>query len=94
MAKLSAGSRKRMPQSSFAGPNKTFPDQDKVHARMAISGATRSEHAGNISASEAAKIKAKARAKLGKGKTHHVSGMPSSHGYEVANQIFGKRKGK
>jgi hypothetical protein len=48
-----------------AGPNGSFPIGDKVHARMAISGATRSENAGNISASEADKIKAKARAKLG-----------------------------
>jgi hypothetical protein len=38
---------------------------DKTHARLAISGATRSERAGNISSSEEANIKAKARAKLG-----------------------------
>jgi hypothetical protein len=35
---------------------------------MAISGATRSEHAGNISPEEEAKIKAKAREKLGDSK--------------------------
>lgn len=50
-----------------AGPNGSFPIGDAKHARLAISGATRSERAGNISASTAAKIKAKARAKL-KGK--------------------------
>jgi hypothetical protein len=48
-----------------AGPNKSFPIGDKKHARLAIGGATRSERAGNISASTAASIKAKARAKLG-----------------------------
>ena len=49
-----------------AGPGGSFPIGDKKHARLAIGGATRSMHAGNISASTAAKIKAKARAKLGK----------------------------
>jgi hypothetical protein len=52
-----------------AGPNGSFPIGDKKHARLAISGATRSMHAGNISASTAANIKARARAKLGKGNT-------------------------
>ena len=51
-----------------AGPNGSFPIGDKKHARLAISGATRSERAGNISASTAASIKAKARKALGKGK--------------------------
>lgn len=50
-----------------AGPNGSFPIGDKKHARLAISGATRSERAGNISKSTENKIKAKARAKL-KGK--------------------------
>jgi hypothetical protein len=51
-----------------AGPNGSFPIGDKKHARLAIGGATRSYNAGNISASTEAKIKAKARAKLGKKK--------------------------
>jgi hypothetical protein len=55
-----------MPKSEFAGPGKSFPVNDKTHARLAISGATRSERAGNISAATAAKIKARARRKLGK----------------------------
>jgi hypothetical protein len=57
-----------MPKSSFAGPGKSFPINDPTHARLAISGATRAQNAGNISAGTAAGIKAKARAKLGKGK--------------------------
>ena len=56
-----------------AGPNGSFPIGDKKHARLAISGATRSERAGNISESTAEAIKAKARAKLGDG--HTTSGM-------------------
>ena len=67
MGLLTAAKRKKMPQSSFAGPGKSFPVSDPTHARLAISGATRSEHAGNISESEAENIKAKARRKLGKG---------------------------
>jgi hypothetical protein len=53
-----------MPKSEFLGPGKTFPGNDKTHLRLAISGATRSERVGNISASTAARIKAKARKKL------------------------------
>lgn len=49
-----------------AGPNGSFPIGDPKHARLAIGGATRSEHAGNISASTAAHIKAEARAELNK----------------------------
>jgi hypothetical protein len=64
MSKLDAADRKAMPKGEFAGPGKSFPVNDATHARMAISGATRSEHAGNISSSEEAKIKAKARQKL------------------------------
>lgn len=69
MTNLTAGKRKKMPKKDFAGPGKSFPINDKKHARLAIGGATRSERAGNISASEADKIKAKARAKLKKGKS-------------------------
>lgn len=64
MTVLSPAKRKTMPQSEFAGPGHSFPINDKTHARLAISGATRSQHAGNISAAEAARIKAKARRKL------------------------------
>ena len=64
MAKLYAADRRKMPKGDFAGPGKSFPVNDDTHARLAISGATRSEHAGNISGSEAERIKAKARGKL------------------------------
>ena len=67
MAKLTSKTRKAMPKKDFAGPGRSFPDEDKKHARLAISGATRSERAGNISASTAARVKAKAR-KVLKGK--------------------------
>ncbi len=65
MAVLSAADRRGMPGKDFAGPGKSFPVSDPAHARMAISGATRSERAGNISPEEEDKIKSKAREKLG-----------------------------
>lgn len=64
MAKLSAGKRRSMPKSQFAGPGKSFPVNDKAHQRLAVSGATRSYNAGNISKSEEQRIKAKARGLL------------------------------
>lgn len=64
MAKLSAGKRRSMPKGQFAGPGKSFPVNDKTHQRMAISGATRSYNAGNISKSEEQRIKSKARGLL------------------------------
>lgn len=51
-----------------AGPNGSFPIGDAKHARLAIGGATRSYNAGNISKSTEERIKAEARAKLGKKK--------------------------
>lgn len=65
MAKLTAAERKKMPASDFADPrNRAFPTNDATHARLAISGATRSQRAGNITQSQANSIKAQARHKL------------------------------
>ncbi|MDN5006417.1 hypothetical protein ACFQZO_37015, partial [Bradyrhizobium sp. GCM10027634] len=64
MTKLTPEKRRALAKALFAGPDRSFPINDDNHARLAISGATRSEHAGNISLAEAARIKAKARAKL------------------------------
>lgn len=65
MANLTAAKRKGMSKKQFAGPGKSFPINDAEHAKLAIGGATRAERAGNISPSEEAGIKSKARAKLG-----------------------------
>lgn len=68
MAKLTMAKRKKMPARDFAGGgpkgSKGFPMNDKKHQRLAISGATRSFNAGNISKSKEDSIKAKARGKL------------------------------
>ena len=66
MANLTPDKRAGMPNSQFALPGKRFPLNDANHQRLAIGGATRAQHAGNISAATADRIKAEARAKLGK----------------------------
>ncbi len=63
--KLKAKARKDLPKADFAGSDRSFPIENKEHARLAIGAATRSEHAGHISLTQADKIKAKARKKLG-----------------------------
>lgn len=68
MAILDAAKRRKMPSSDFGLSGKRFPMNDPTHDRMAISGATRAENAGNISASTAERIKSEARSKLGIGK--------------------------
>lgn len=92
MAKLTASKRKAMPKSSFAGPGKSFPVNDKNHARLAISGATRSQNAGNISAGMADKIKAKARAKLDDPKAR-AKKDPEMKGHEhlMGSKAFAER---
>lgn len=72
MSRMTAAKRKATPTSKFAGGGpkgkKGFPLTDKTHDREAISGATRSYNAGNISKGTENRIKGEARAKLGKGK--------------------------
>jgi hypothetical protein len=66
MAKLTAATRKKLPTSSFAGPGRSYPVEDKSHAANAKARATQAVKAGRMSASRAAKIKAKANKVLGK----------------------------
>ena len=72
--------------------------QDPSHQRAAISGATRSEHAGNISTSEEAAIKAKARAKLGdKGgdpPADHKAAVAKMHPAHVHKLVMDAHAGK
>jgi hypothetical protein len=66
MAKLSAAQRKKLPKRAFAGPGRSFPINDKNHARAALSMVGRAK---NLSPAQKAKIKSAARKKLGgKGK--------------------------
>jgi hypothetical protein len=51
MAKLTAKTRASIPTKEFAGPNRSFPIEDKAHARNALS---RTHFASNPSAIRAA----------------------------------------
>ncbi len=73
MAKLTGSDRANLPQSTFAGPGRSFRIPDKSHARAALSGASRAENVGNITAAQKATIDAKANAKLGHPRTHSLA---------------------
>lgn len=66
MAKLTTAERKALPKSAFAGPDKTYPVEDKSHARAAKSRASGAVNAGRMSKAEEARIDAKADRKLGR----------------------------
>lgn len=61
MARLTAAARKKLPASDFAGPDRSFPIPDKGHAKAALG------RINNAPASARPKIRAKAKAMLGKG---------------------------
>ena len=61
MAKLSAAPRKKLPSSTFAGPDRSFPIPDKNHAKAALA------LINNAPPSARPKIRAKAKAMLAKG---------------------------
>lgn len=61
MAKLTTKERNALPDSAFAGPNRSYPVEDKAHARAAKSRA--SEFAGQ---SLKGKVDARANKVLGK----------------------------
>lgn len=66
MAKLTTRQRKRLRSSQFALPaQRRFPIHDESHARFALSAASRSLRAGNITPKQAAAIRYKAQKRLG-----------------------------
>jgi hypothetical protein len=66
MAKLNAKKRNALADSTFAGPDRSYPVPDKSHAANAKARATQQVKAGHLSPATAAKIKAKANRVLGK----------------------------
>ncbi len=62
MSRLTAGQRSDMPKSEFAGPGRSYPVNDPVHARLAKAMAAKYASPG-----ERAKIDAKANAELRRG---------------------------
>lgn len=67
MAALTSKQRKAMPKSKFAGPDGTYPVEDKTHAADAKGRATQAVKAGRMSKNMESKIDAKANKVLGKG---------------------------
>jgi len=66
MATLNADARKRIPTSQFAGPDRSYPVEDRGHAIAAKGRAKTALRTGRMSTSAYAKIVAKANRKLGK----------------------------
>ena len=67
MAELSTKSRKKLPDSKFAEPDKRkFPIEDKAHARNAKARASQAVKAGRMSKTEEKRIDRKADAVLDK----------------------------
>lgn len=60
MSKLTAASRNTLPSNAFALPGRKYPVNDIAHAVNAKARATQQVKDGNLSASSAAKVKAKA----------------------------------
>ena len=60
MAKLTAKKRNALPDSAFAGPDRSYPVQDASHAKNAKARATQMENKGKLSPSAKSKIDAKA----------------------------------
>ena len=61
MARLTAGERRDMPKSEFAGPGRSYPVNDAAHAKLAKAMAAK-----YASPAERARIDAKADKVLGK----------------------------
>jgi len=67
MAKLTTKARKALSKDDFAGPDRSYPVENKAHAVNAKARATQAVNAGRMSKAEEAKIDAKAN-KVLKGK--------------------------
>jgi hypothetical protein len=68
MAKLTTQTRRKLPRGDFALSGGRYPVEDKAHARDAKARASQQYNAGNLSASDKAKVNRKADAVLGKRK--------------------------
>ena len=65
MAKLTTKERKRLPAADFAGPGRSYPVEDKGHARDAKARTSEMEHEGRMSKAEESRIDRKADRVLG-----------------------------
>jgi hypothetical protein len=68
MAKLTSKQRNKLPNSAFAGPDRSYPVNDRSHAANAKARAQQQFNKGNISKTELSRIDSKANKVLGKKK--------------------------
>jgi hypothetical protein len=68
MAKLTSKERNKLPNSDFAGADRSYSVNDKSHAANAKSRASQAVNSGRMSKSTESKIDAKANKILGKKK--------------------------
>ena len=74
MAKLDAAKRNALPKSSFGLPEtRQYPENDKPHARAALSRASHAEKVGHITPAQESRIAAKAHRILGDKPGQHWS---------------------
>ena len=69
MSKLTNTNRKKLPDSAFAGPNRSYPVPDEAHAKTAKSRASQAFHAHRMNKAEEDVIDAKANKVLEKKRT-------------------------
>jgi hypothetical protein len=65
MAKLTAKKRNKLPNSDFAGPDRSYPVNDRSHAANAKARASQMVKKGKLSPASKAKIDAKANKVMG-----------------------------
>ena len=82
MSKLTTKKRNALPKSAFAGPDRSYPVNNKAHARNAKARASQMVNKGKLSESSKAKIDAKADKVLGK-KKHEVKGHKTLRGIRM-----------
>ncbi len=70
MNKLTGTERKDLPSKDFAGPDRSYPVENKAHARAAELDAGIAAEKGRISAAEKGRIDRKADNVLRRGATH------------------------
>ena len=68
MAKLTSKGRAKIPAAKFAGPNRSYPVEDKAHAKAAIGLSAFAVQKGTLSPAGRAKIVAKAEKVINKKK--------------------------
>lgn len=85
MARLTAKTRSKIPTGKFALPGRRFPINDKTHARVAKSYASRMVKKGQLSGGQKATIDAKANRMLGKRR----GGKMGLRGYKTGGPVPG-----